>query len=77
MVLILKGGVYYRGIGLVEGIWKAVVIIINCCFTTAITYHDFLHGFLVGRGMGTATLEVKLLKQVAVLREAVLRAIFL
>ena len=54
-----------------------MVIILNCRFTTAIAYHDFLHGFLVGRGMGTATLEVKLLKHVAVLREAVLCATFL
>ena len=45
VVLILKGGGDYHGIGLVEVIWKAVVVILNCRFTSAITYHDSLHGF--------------------------------
>ena len=77
VVLILKGGGYYRGIGLVGVIWKAVTLILNRRLTAAITYHDYLHGFQAGRGTGTATLEVKLLQQVAALREAVLHAIFL
>ena len=46
-------------------------------FTTSITYHNYLHGFRVECSTGTATLEVKLLKQVPVLREAVIHAIFL
>ena len=37
MVLILKGGGDYRGIGFTEVIWKAVVVILNCRFTAAIT----------------------------------------
>ena len=37
VVLILKGGGEYRGIGLVEVIWKAVAVIINPHFTAAIT----------------------------------------
>ena len=49
MVLIPKGGGYYRGIGLVEVIWKAVAVILNRRFTAAITYHDFFHGFRAGR----------------------------
>ena len=78
MVLILKGGGgVYREISLVEMIWKAVAVILNCRFTIAITYHDSLHGFRSGCGTGTATLEVKLLQKVATLREAVLHAIFL
>ena len=40
-------------------------------------YHDSLHGFKAGRGTGTDTIEVKILHQVAVLREAVLNEIFL
>ena len=59
-----------------EVIWKAVAVILNRRFTAAITYHDFLHGFRVGRGAGIVTLEVKLLQQVAALREEVLHAIF-
>ena len=70
MVLILKGGGDYHGIDLVK-------VILNCHFTTTITYHDSLHGFQAGRGMGTATLEVKMLQKVAALREAVLHAILL
>ena len=40
--------------------------------STAITYHDFLHGFWAGRGTGTATLEAELLQQLAAMREEVL-----
>ena len=77
MVLIPKGGGEYHGICLMEVIWKVVAVILNFCFTAAITYHDFLHRFRAGRGFGNATLEVKLLRQVAALREAVLHEIFL
>ena len=67
VVLIPKGGGDYLGIGFMEVIWKAVAVIFNFRFTADITYHDFLHGFWVGRGTGTATLEVKLIQQVAAL----------
>ena len=56
VVLIPKGKKDYRGIDLVEVMWKVVAAILNCRFTASITYHDFLHGFLAGRGTGTATL---------------------
>ena len=39
--------------------------------------HDFLHIFRAGCGTGTATLEAKLLQQLAALREEVLYVIFL
>ena len=68
VVLIPKGKKDYRDIGLVEVIWKVVAAILNCRFTASITYHDFLHGFRAGRGTGTATLEAKLLQQLAALR---------
>ena len=77
VVLILKGVGDYRGIGLVEVIFKVVAVILDCHFTAAITYHDFFHGFRAGCDTGTATLEVKLLQQVAALREAVHNVIFL
>ena len=76
-VLIPKGGGYYRGVGLVEVIWKAIVVILNRHFIAAITYHDFLHRFWEGRGTVTAPLDLKLLHQVAALRNAVLHAISL
>ena len=68
MVCIPKGGGDYRNIGLVEVIWEAVAVILNCRFTAAITYHDSLHGLQVGCSTGTTTLEVKLLQKVAALR---------
>ena len=68
MVLIPKGVVDYCSIGLMEVVWKAMAVILNHCFNTYITYHDSLHGFRAGRGMGTSILDVKLLHQVADLR---------
>ena len=68
VVLIPKGKKDYRGIGLVEVMWKVVAVILNRRFTSSITYHDALHGFQAGHGTGTATLEDKLLQQLAVIR---------
>ena len=62
VVLIPKGKKEYRGIGLVEVTWKVVAAILYRRLTTAISYHDALHGFREGRGTGTATLEAKLLQ---------------
>ena len=53
----------YRGIDIVEVIWKVVVAILNRRLTASIIFHDFLHGFREGRGTGTAALEAKLLQQ--------------
>ena len=77
VVLILKGVGEYHGVGLVEVIWKAVEVIINCRFTAAITYHDSLHGFRAVHSMGTTTLKVKLIQHVEALREVFLHVIFL
>ena len=77
VVMIPKGGGYYCVIGRVEVMWKSVAVIINCRFTASITYRKSLHRFWVGRSMGTATLEFKLLQQVAAVRELVLHVIFL
>ena len=71
VVLIPKGKGDYRGIGLVEVMWKVVAVILNLRLTSSITFHDVLHGFLAGRGTGTATLEAKLLQQLAAMREEV------
>ena len=55
-----------------EVMWKVVAVILNCRFTASITYHGFPHEFRAGRGTGTATLEAKLLQQLASLRKEVL-----
>ena len=77
LVLIPKGKGNYRGIGLVEVMWKVVAVILNRRFTSSITFHDVLHGFRAGRGTGTSTLEAKLIQQFAAMREEVLYMIFL
>ena len=60
-----------------EVMCKVVAEILHRRLTASITYHDFLHGFRAGCGTGTATLEAKLLQQLAALREEVLYMIFL
>ena len=77
VVLIPKREKDYWGISLVEVMWKVVAVILNCRFTSSITYHDVLHGFRAGRGTRTATLKAKLIQQLAAMREEVLYVIFL
>ena len=77
MILITKGKKDYRGIGLVEVMWKLVAAILNFRLTASINFHDFLHEFRAGCGTGNATLEAKMLQQLAALREEVLYVIFL
>ncbi len=58
-VLIPKGGGYYRGIGLLEPIWKIIERVIDKRLK-AIALHDSLHSCHNGRGTGTAVIEAKL-----------------
>ena len=64
-------------IGLMEVVWKVLVVILNCLLTASITLQNFLHDFGSARGTGTATLEAKLLQKLAAMREEVLCVIFL
>ena len=68
MVLLTKGGGYFRGIVLVEVIWKLLTSINNNHLQSAITLHDALHGFRQGRGIRTSNLEAILLQKLAVIR---------
>jgi len=63
-VLIPKGGGDYRGIGLLEPIWKVVERVIDRQLEL-IALHDSLHGCCTGRGTGTAVIEAKLTQQLA------------
>ena len=65
MVLIPKVKGDYRGIGLVENIWKVYMSIINSRRRSSIIVHEVLHGFRHGRGTGTAIMEAKLEQQLA------------
>ena len=49
---------------MLEPVWKVVEVLMDKRFL-AIEFHDCLHGFLAGRGTGTATMEVKLAQQFA------------
>ena len=60
-----------------EVMWKVVAEILNRRITASITFHDFLHGFWAGRGTGTATLEAKLILQLAAFREEVMYVTYL
>ena len=59
VVLLPKGGGDFRGIGLLNPIWKVVEKVMVAGFSV-IELHDCLHGGLPKQGMGTAIMEVKL-----------------
>ena len=65
MVLIPKDKGEYRGIGLVETIWKVCMSIVNSRLQSSIVLHDALHGFRHGRGKWAAIMEAKLEQQLA------------
>ena len=60
MILLSKGKMEYRGIGLVEVIWKMITIILKNHLRMDIYLHDDLYGFRQGIGMGMAMLKAKL-----------------
>ena len=76
-MIIPKSGGVYRGIFLLEFIWNVYVLIINNRPRDAITLHDAVHEFIEGRESGTATMEVKLSHQLAVMVHEPLLQIFL
>ena len=76
VVLLPKGGGDYRGIGLLEPFWKVVEILMDGRME-AINFHDCLHGFLKGRGTGTATIEAKLAQQLAFIEQEALYSTFI
>ena len=60
ILLIKKGGGGYRGIGLVEVIWKFCAWILNSRLLISIVLYDKYHGFRQGRGTETAFTEGKI-----------------
>jgi hypothetical protein len=76
LVLLLKGGGNYRGIGLLDPIWKVVEKVMVSLFS-ALKLHDCLHGKLPRRGMGTAIMEAKLQQQLAWAEQEPLYQIYL
>jgi hypothetical protein len=55
----------YRGIGLLDVIYKLLSMIIHIHIQNAIQFHPALHGFRHSHGTGTCILEAKLQMQLA------------
>ena len=78
MVLIPKGNSGdFRGIGLLEVIWKVLEKVIDARLSSTIDLYDALHGFRAGRGCGTGIMEAKLAQQLAFIEQRPLYGIFL
>ena len=71
VVLILKRG------GIVEVLWKTVMVILNCHLRVAITLHGVLNRLQACRGMNTTSLMDRLIQQIMAMGEEVLYVIFL
>ena len=76
VVLIPKGEGDYRGIGLLEPIWKVLERIMDCRLD-AIELHDCLHGCCAHRGTGTGVIEAKLAQQLSYLELKPFYGVFL
>jgi hypothetical protein len=74
-VLVPKGGGGYRGIGLLEPIWKVIECVMDHRLE-AIVLHDSLHGCRNRRGTGTAVIEAKLTQQLAHIKQCPFYGVF-
>ena len=77
VVLLPKGGRYFRGIVLMEDICKVISIILDHCLGLAIEFHDVIHGFMSGHRMVNAYLKAKMIQHLEEMREEVLYEMFL
>ncbi len=75
VVLLPKGGGDFRGIGLLDPLWK-VVEKVMVCRLVSIEFHPCLHGGLPKRGTGTVTIEAKLAQQLAWMEQEPLYQLF-
>jgi hypothetical protein len=76
VVLIPKGREDYRGIGLLEPIWKVLERIMDRRLD-AIELHDCLHGCRANRGTGTAVIKAKMAQQLSYLELKPFYGVFL
>jgi hypothetical protein len=76
VVLIPKGGRDYRGIRLLEPVWKCIKRVIDHRLEV-IDLHDSLHGCRNNHGTGTAIIEAKLTQQLSYLELKPFYGVFL
>jgi hypothetical protein len=76
IVLILKGGGNYRGIGLLEPMWKVCEHVMDMRLNV-IDLHENLHSCHDRHGTGTAVIEAKLAQQLAHLKQVPFYGLFL
>jgi len=78
LVLLKKPcGNEFRGIGLLETVWKLISTIIDRRMKAAVEFDDSVHGFRQKRGTGTAILRNKLRMQAASANHATLKQLYL
>ena len=69
LVLIPKGNTCTRSIGLLETLWKVVDAIIDTRLRSSIHFYYVLHRFRAGRGVETATMELKLFQELSRIKQ--------
>jgi hypothetical protein len=67
----------YRGIGLLETVWKTISSIINIRIRHVVQFDEAVHGFREQRGTGTAILTNKLLMQRSAAEQTMVKQIYL
>jgi hypothetical protein len=77
MVLLPKPDGSSRGIGLLEVLWKLLMSITDGRLKAAISFHDALHGFRLGRGNMSTIIEAKIFQQLAVIQQVPVFKIFI
>ena len=77
LVLTPKGNTNTQGIGLIDTLRKLVKDIIDNFLKLCIIFHEVLHGFCAGRGMGMAILELKLAQEMSGINKESLFLVFL
>ena len=76
-MLIPKGNLDTRGIGLVEVVWKVVEAMLDTHIKSVVQSHDVSHGYCAGKGTRTAIMEFKLLQELASVDQDPLLLVFL
>ena len=77
VVLLPKFNGDFRGVSLIEVLWRTVSGVIRRNIGVAIIYHGVLHEFCTVRGIGTASLEANLIQYLTAMREEVLYEVLL